>query len=84
MKKLIIQPDGWPCTLAECRRGLFVFHDELCLKDEYGHQDDTSRIWYSSAYCDTGEVFWGGAKTKDDREKLVVQPVEAVWEESVE
>jgi len=82
MKSMIIEPHGWPCTLSECPPGFFVFDDDLFLKDEYGHESDETGKWYTSAYCSSGEFFRGGAKTKKDREKLVVQPVEVVWEES--
>lgn len=35
MKRLIIVPDGWPCTLEECRPGHFVLGEQLCYKSEY-------------------------------------------------
>lgn len=73
MKRLAIVPDGWECALAECRPGHFVFEGRLCFKDEYGSA--------GNSYNDAGEVFWGGTSTDDDRQKLVVQPVAAVWED---
>jgi hypothetical protein len=72
MKQLVIVPDGWPCTLAECRPGFFVSKESLCLKSEYGTND---------AYVESGEYFAGGAATKEERALLIVQPVKAVWEE---
>lgn len=47
MKRLIIVPDGWPCTYRECRPGFFTSDAMLGLKTEYG--DD--------GYCDSGEAF---------------------------
>lgn len=71
MKKLIMQPDGWPCTLAECRPGYFVFNGEyLGFKSGYYSKDNKP-----DAYNEAGEFYWG------DSEKLV-QPVNSVWEES--
>lgn len=74
MRQLVIKPDGWPCTLAECPPGFFVAGNSLCLKTEYSSEK-------TEAYLDSGEYFAGGAATKEDREKLIVQPVTAVWEE---
>lgn len=71
MKRLVIHPDGWPCKFAECRPGYFLFMEALCLKTEYG--DD--------AYCESGEAFWGGVSSKEDRAGVIVQPVYAAWEE---
>lgn len=47
MKRLVIHPEGWPCSYAECRPGLFLCDDMVGLKTEYG--DD--------GYCDSGESF---------------------------
>lgn len=69
MKKLTIEPQGWPCRLCECPPGYFVFDDDLCFKSEYG-----------DSYCDSGESFWGGTTSKTDRDRLIVQPAVAVWE----
>lgn len=71
MKRLIIQPEGWPCRFEELRPGYFVMGEDLFLKTEYGED----------AYCDTGESFAGGASSNEERAKLMVQPVEAVWME---
>ena len=73
MKRLTITPEGWwPCALYKCPPGFFIYNDRLCFKTEYGSDE---------AYCDSGEVFWGGAVDKENRKKLIVQPVIAVWEE---
>lgn len=72
MRRLVMIPDGWPCRLYECRPGFFVSGDALCFKDQYGSE--------GGSYCETGEFFWGGASF-EERDKLIVQPVNSVWEE---
>jgi hypothetical protein len=71
MIKLVIKPDSWECSIKECPPGFFVFKTELCFKTEYGEDE---------VFCSSGEVFWGGTKTKEERANLVVQPCIAVWE----
>lgn len=75
MKRLEIEPQGWPCKLKECPPGHFMFQDSLCFKSEY-MPDNRLEV-----FCDTGECFWGGTNTDKDREELCVQPVVAVWKE---
>lgn len=70
MQTLQILPTGWPCTLAECPPGLFVFNSSVGFKSEYGIDDP---------YCESGEIFWGGVSTKEERSKLIVQPCVATW-----
>ena len=72
-RRLIVDPDGWPCSFGECRPGLFVFEDDLFLKSEYGGE----------AYCDSGEMFWGGTSDKSSRDALMVQPAVCFWGASV-
>ena len=43
----------------------FEFKGSFGLKSEYGPLE---------AFCDSGEAFWGGAKTTDERRALLVQP----------
>ena len=74
MKSLVVKPDGWPCSLVECPPGFFVFEGNLCLKTEYGLED-------LEVFNCGGEVFWGGAKTKEERRTLIVQPAYCEWEE---
>lgn len=74
-RELIVKPDGWPCSLGECPPGFFVFNDSLCFKTGYGDLE---------VYCESGEAFWGGAKTKEDIATLIVQPVTSEWIESEE
>ena len=73
MRRLVMLPEGWACTFGECRPGFFMFGETLCLKDEYGSA--------GNAYNEAGEIFWGGVSDENDRRKLVVQPVEPVWED---
>lgn len=69
-KELHIVPSGWPCRFSVCPPGFFLFNDALCIKSEYGE-----------AFCETGEAFWGGAKTRAERSDVIVQPVVYVWKE---
>ncbi|WP_312814389.1 hypothetical protein [Brevundimonas sp.] len=71
-------------TLAECPAGLFFWNGSLCFKSEYGaiEPDDATngKLWKVGnridAYCaDSGEFFWGGAKTHDERARLIVYPI---------
>lgn len=71
MKRLVILPEGWPCEFHECRSGFFLWKETLCLMSDYGGE----------AYTDGGDIFWGGAISKEARAGLVIQPVTAVWEE---
>ena len=56
-------------TLAACPPGLFVFDGHYGFKTEYSDQNGPE------AYCvASGEYFWGGAKSKEERANLVVMP----------
>ena len=76
MKRYVIKPDGWPCTLAACPPGPFVWQDSLCFKSEY--RTPEGKI---EAFCDSGEFFYGGAPTEEARGALLVQPVMLIIEE---
>lgn len=78
-----------PVTLAECRPGPFLHDGALGFKTEYGatiadgpvecpgHLVRFKVSNWPDAYCmDSGEFFWGGAKTHEERAKLLVHPVE--------
>lgn len=69
--QLVLVPEGWLCSLGECRPGFFVYKGNLCLQTEYA----------GCVYCGSGEVFWGDTGTKEIRQALQVQPVKAKWEE---
>lgn len=79
MKKLVLNPNGWPCTLDECPTGLFVFNHSVCMKTEY--KTNNSEL---EAFNEAGEFFWGGTESCVAREKLIVQPVIAEWIEEDE
>ena len=58
---------GEECTLDDCPPGLFLFQGNIHCKSEYG----------SDAYCgDSGEFFWGGAESHQERHALKVIPLE--------
>lgn len=75
MKRLVLEPSGWQCTLEECPAGLFVYENTVGFKSEYR----TNGI--IEVFCDSGEVFWGGVNSTKERDKLIVQPVVTEWEE---
>lgn len=50
MKRLVLNPAGWPCRLAECPSGLLVHEGELRLKTAYAEH-----------YLGSGDA-WGYAK----------------------
>lgn len=54
-------------SLSECRPGLFLFEKCLGFKSEYGND---------AFVVSSGEYFWGGAKSREDRDALRVVPVE--------
>jgi hypothetical protein len=64
MKKILIIPHGWPCTLNECPPGHFMIDDELCFKAVHV----TAMGGCPVAYFSTG-----GGYMKDPDE--LVQPV---------
>lgn len=72
MRETMIVPHGHQCTLAECPPGPFFFGPELTVgfKTEYGSDDGSP-----DAYCmESGEFFWAGAKSREERGRLIVQP----------
>ncbi len=69
-KRLLVQPEGWTCSLDDCTPGFFIFNERLCFKSRYG-----------DCYCESGEYFWGGTTTPEARNELIVQPVFTEWVE---
>jgi hypothetical protein len=76
-------------TLAECPPGVFEFEGSLGFKTEYGatlpvppHDVPGSQVkWqvthWPEAYClESGEAFWGGTKTQEDKAQLLVRPMD--------
>jgi hypothetical protein len=64
--------------LRNCPTGLFLFGDNcLGMKTEYKTRN-AADFYQTDAYVvESGEYFWGGAKTAEAREKLLVTPI--VW-----
>lgn len=64
--------------LRECPPGPFLFNGSLGFKTEYAEEIPAgSKKWWPGAYCmESGEFFWGGVSTHEERAKLMVQPVE--------
>lgn len=60
------------CRLDQCPPGLFLLGDCLGFKTEYR----TTSGWTEAFVVDSGESFGGGAVSSEDREALMVTPVE--------
>jgi len=78
MKRLVVVPSGWECTLAECPSGLFIHDGILCLKTDYGQmvcvdENPKNRIWkidesgVDAYVVASGEYFCGGVCGKEKR-----------------
>lgn len=61
-------PQNELIPLKDVPVGLFIHNNELCFANEYGEY----------FIVNTGEVFWGGTNNKEDRAKLIVQPVKII------
>ena len=57
--------------LCDVPVGLFLFEDTLCLMTEYSNAGCGREAYIVSS----GETFWGGAKSKEERADLDVTPV---------
>ena len=74
MKRCLIVPTGWPCTLGDCPPGPFIFDSRLCFKSEYITENKCD------AYCASGEYFCGPPpQTDESRSACMVQPVHIEW-----
>ena len=62
--------------MVECPPGYFLFNENVCFKSEYRTKGSCD------VYCDSGEYFWGGVKTRDERNELKVQPLVPIWIEA--
>jgi hypothetical protein len=60
------------CRLDECPAGLFLAGACLGFKSEYRNENGDCEAYVVAS----GEFFWGGAKTGEDRKALMVTPVE--------
>ncbi|AFU87829.1 hypothetical protein CcrKarma_gp312 [Caulobacter virus Karma] len=81
--------------LKQCPPGPFLYEGVLGFKTEYGAMSTRElpspplsgrhqREWYvtdhADAYCmSSGEAFWAGAKTREERDELLVQPLYEGW-----
>lgn len=91
MKRLVLGPVGWPCTLAECPPGLFLYNDTVGFKTDYNAMEPVPPVnvpgdqlrWkvgtHPDAYNSAGENFCVG--TKDETDRQFVQPLDWMWEE---
>ena len=71
-KRYLIEPEGWPCSLAACPPGPFVWEHSLCFKS--GRYYTPGMI---EAFCEDGEVF-AAHVSNEARAVMVVQPVKVV------
>ena len=63
--------------LIDAPVGLFLYEGTLCLKTEYMHESFKERTPRVEAYIvDSGETFWGGAKTAEEVNSLMVTPLD--------
>jgi hypothetical protein len=63
--------------LKECPVGLFEFCGTLCLMTEYSGPSEGG--WNRDAYVvESGEYFWGNATTAEERDALLVRPIDRV------
>ncbi|ARB14518.1 hypothetical protein Ccr5_gp298 [Caulobacter phage Ccr5] len=81
--------------LKQCPPGPFLYEGVLGFKTEYGAMSTRElpspplsgrhqREWYvtdhADAYCmSSGEAFWAGAKSREERDELLVQPLYEGW-----
>ena len=73
-------------ALRNCPPGPFLYNGSLGFKTEYGSMEcenphDPKTLWRVGHHSDvyvmaSGEAFWGGVTSKEDREKLLVVPVD--------
>jgi len=67
--RITVHPTDFACELWECPPGLFLSGDDcLGFKTEYGEME--------VFVVESGEVFWGGGKTEEERRHLMVIPCE--------
>lgn len=71
MKVITFREDGEKVRLCDLEPGALFEHDGcIALKSEY----QTNRGLIEAAIVDSGEQFWGGAKTVQEQWELLVQP----------
>ena len=64
-------------TLQQCPAVLFNWNGYIGLKTCYGLEyPDGSGKWWPEAYLtEGGAIFWGNAKTHEERCNILVQPI---------
>ena len=72
MKRLELTPDGFPCTLAECPPGHFLFKDHVGFKSEY-----STNSGFIEAFNEVGEYFHGDGN--GEAKLCIVQPLQPIW-----
>lgn len=73
--KHVIEPMNGMVPLSDAPYGLFYSRaGALCVKTEYGNND--GRI--DAFIVQSGEFFWGGAKSCAEQRKVLVQPADVV------
>ena len=70
-----IETDKIMCTLVDCPPGLFLFDGTLGFKTEYSMEFRQLGDYPQAFVVASGEVFWGGVHTHEERCNLMVQPV---------
>ena len=60
----------YPCHFKDCSAGYFLWKDQVCFMTEY-----FGNMGGHDAYNEAGEYFWGDAKTIEERDNLIVQPM---------
>lgn len=78
-------PNGKQVTLRELLPGTMFYYDGnaydcIAVKSEYACKNGLIEAYI----IDSGELFWGGAKTVAEQHELMVQPLEIVDVDAVE
>lgn len=61
--------------LKDCPVGFFIYKGTFCFKT--GYAETVNGVLSHDAYiCESGEFFWGGAKKVEEKENLLVKPID--------
>ena len=63
--RIQIKPKGFPCKLRDCKPGLFLYERDVCFRSDYNE-------FY---IIGSGETFWAGTASEEQRGDLTVQPM---------
>lgn len=59
----------------DCPVGFFIYKGTFCFKT--GYAETVNGVLSHDAYiCESGEFFWGGAKKVEEKENLLVKPID--------